>query len=700
MKKIFTLTTVLLLLCFLSKISQAQTLIANAGLNQVICLGQSVQLGGSPTASGGTAPYTYSWNPASGLNYNTVANPTASPLSTTAYAVTVTDNVMNTDADTVFVTVNPLPVANAGNDLIICYGQSAYLTGTGGASYAWSTGQNTPSITVTPTSTTIYTVTVTNAGCTASDNVTINVSPPPVANAGNDQTICNGQSATLTASGGSTYQWSNGANTQTITVSPSVTTTYTVSATNTNGCSGSDAVTIYVTNCQDTITGKVFIDSNNDGIQNNVEQGAYNMMVNIMPTNNYTFTDINGNYKFPAPTGTHTISVPNIPVYSTITPATHTANFTTPGQIDSLNDFALYQLPNVKELAVSLTAATAPKPGFQSYFYINYKNNGSVAMNGIIELIFDNHYNYLSCSPAYTSISNDTITWNFYNLLPCTSGNIQANFLLPSSITIGTQLQSTITINPVAGDTLPSNNTDTLAETVVGSFDPNEKSVAPSEPLTIAQITNADPLTYIIRFQNTGTAPAIFVTVKDTLNENLNIGSFEMVAASHSYSMQMYGTGILEWKFDSIMLPDSSSNEALSHGFVKYRIKPKTSLTNSDTIKNTAYIYFDYNTPVMTNTAVSYLEDINTLLEEQENELIKIYPNPTNDEITIVFDKETGFNNTFEVCDLLGNIVLSKSILAKNKQVTISISQLSAGVYFYKINSEKNFISSGKIIIQ
>ena len=129
-----------------------------------------------------------------------------SPASTTTYTVTVT-NLGCTESDNVTITVNPLPNANAGVDQTICAGTSATLTASGGGTYQWSGGPATSTYVVSPASTTTYMVTVTSLGCTASDNVIVTVNPLPTAEAGINQTICAGTSATLTASGGGTYQW-------------------------------------------------------------------------------------------------------------------------------------------------------------------------------------------------------------------------------------------------------------------------------------------------------------------------------------------------------------------------------------------------------------------------------------------------------------------------------------------------------------
>ncbi len=205
--------------------------IANAGTDQNICNGAEVTL----TATGGG---TYSWNTGA-----TTASITVNPAATTTYTVTVT-NGSCTDTDQVTVNVSEATVS-LGPDQFICNGEQVTLTATGsGGTYAWSNGANTQSITVNPTTTTDYSVTVTSGTCVATDEVKVAVGDA-IADAGDDQTICNGGQVTLTATGGGAYSWSNGMNTQSITVNPSATTTYTVTVANEN-CTDTDQVTVTV----------------------------------------------------------------------------------------------------------------------------------------------------------------------------------------------------------------------------------------------------------------------------------------------------------------------------------------------------------------------------------------------------------------------------------------------------------------------
>ncbi|MFN5793752.1 MAG: GEVED domain-containing protein [Bacteroidota bacterium] len=222
---------------------------ANAGQDASICPGGSTQL----NASGGG---TYLWTPSTGLSSANIANPIASPTSTTTYTVTVTNNGC-TATDNVVVSVGSI-TANAGQDATICAGSSTNLSATGGTTYSWSpsSGLSNPNIAnpiANPTSTTTYTVTVSNGACSATDQVIVTVNPLPTANAGQNVSICSGASTNLSAStnaSNASFLWtpSVGLSNTTIanpTANPSQTTTYTVVVTS-NGCSATASVTVTV----------------------------------------------------------------------------------------------------------------------------------------------------------------------------------------------------------------------------------------------------------------------------------------------------------------------------------------------------------------------------------------------------------------------------------------------------------------------
>ncbi|NVO03121.1 MAG: gliding motility-associated C-terminal domain-containing protein, partial [Bacteroidetes bacterium] len=212
----------------------------------MICLGDSTTL----SASGGL---NYSWSPAIGLSCTNCPNPNASPTIATTYFVTVTNATGCSSIDSVTVGIATSITANAGLDTAICSGNSVNLLATGGIVYNWSPASglsctNCANPIANPVTTTIYTVTVSGGSCgSATDEVVVTVTPTPNVSIIGDTVICTGTSANLTASGGTTYLWSDGNSTAAINVSPTIPTTYTVTATN-SGCSSTASINVDINN--------------------------------------------------------------------------------------------------------------------------------------------------------------------------------------------------------------------------------------------------------------------------------------------------------------------------------------------------------------------------------------------------------------------------------------------------------------------
>lgn len=222
--------------------------VVNAGQDTTICIGDAVQL----NATGGPS---WSWSPSSGLSDTAIANPVANPVITTTYILTVDDGTC-VNSDTVIVTVNPLPVANAGNDAQVCLNDSVQLNGSGGLSYSWSpaAGLSDDSIAnpfAHPSVDTEYILTADNGGCIDTDTIFVTVLPAPTADAGLDVFICQGDTTLLTATGGDVYVWSPATDISDINIAdpevwPNFPTTYYVTVADANGCTDTDSVFVDV----------------------------------------------------------------------------------------------------------------------------------------------------------------------------------------------------------------------------------------------------------------------------------------------------------------------------------------------------------------------------------------------------------------------------------------------------------------------
>jgi gliding motility-associated-like protein len=216
---------------------------------------------GSSTVLNAIGAAHYNWSPSSGLSATNIANPVASPTVTTTYTVTATGGgpCTGTVIDSVKVTVDTLSTITLTKDTTICKGDSIQIVASGGATYLWNTGATTSSIDVKPLSYTLFTVDISRGKCTKKAFMYVTVKPVPSIHVTGTTIICNGDSTLLTASGGLSYKWNNGATTSSIKIGPGSTTTYSVSISN-GTCAKDTSITVTVNPIPiGGISGNIFI---------------------------------------------------------------------------------------------------------------------------------------------------------------------------------------------------------------------------------------------------------------------------------------------------------------------------------------------------------------------------------------------------------------------------------------------------------
>src|SRR5204863_9868317 len=166
-------------------------------------------------------------------------------------------------------------------------------------------------------------------------------------------------------------------------------------------------------------------------------------------------------------------------------------------------------------------------------------------------------------------------------------------------------------------------------------------------------------LTYTIHFQNTGNADAEHIYITDTLDANLDLSTFQLLAYSHRPLVQILDGGIARFNFPNINLPDSNANEPASHGFVQYKIKLKNGLSLGTQTTNTAYIYFDFNSPVVTNTTSNTLVVTGVSSMTKDNVQLKVYPNPSTGIFHFQFSDSREQIKEIVITDIAGREVYS-----------------------------------------
>lgn len=380
------------------------------------------------------------------------------------------------------------------------------------------------------------------------------------------------------------------------------------------GSNGLDFIVVKY-KARNQIKGKVFVDNNSNGVKDSNEP-YFNRGIVVSQKNGSTISsalDTSGSFLNLVDSGTYTTSLTlEGKQYYTINPVNRQSVFTTFNIKDSFA-FALVPVPNKKDLEISLQALNTLRSGLDAQYRISYSNTGTVQIaNASITFVKPSSVNFVSANPAPASVNADTITWNVGNMDPLTASSITLVLRAgnPPAVNIGDVMVFAANISPDTSDETPADNTDTIHQTVKGPFDPNDKIENNNGSFYVNQLQANQPLTYTIRFQNTGTDTAFNVVIKDTLSDQLDINSLELVCASHPGQLSIKDGKYCTWTFSDIHLPDSTTNEPASHGYISYRIKPKNTLQAGDVINNSASIYFDFNYPVLTNTQQTVIKNI------------------------------------------------------------------------------------------
>lgn len=356
----------------------------------------------------------------------------------------------------------------------------------------------------------------------------------------------------------------------------------------------------------DALDGFVFLDNNANAVHDTNEPFFNNVTISTIKQGIDTIVTNTSNGKFSViiDTGTYVTSVvPYLPYYQSV-PASHVTSNTNYFTIDSAF-FSIQPISGKRDVSISIIPLKVARPGFPVQYKIFYINQGTDTItDGTIKLLKNSKINFISASPATTSQNGDTLLWNYFNFKPLDTASITVNLSVqpPPYVNIGDTLISTANISSSGTDLTPNNNTSAIAQRVIGSYDPNDKTESHGGMISELQVASGEYLQYMIRFQNTGNDTAFNIYLRDTLSSKLDWSTFQMVSSSHNYQLTVNDGGICYWAFTNINLVDSNQDEKASHGYLVYRIKPKATLSSKDTIFNSAAVFFDYNLPISTNT--------------------------------------------------------------------------------------------------
>ncbi len=308
---------------------------------------------------------------------------------------------------------------------------------------------------------------------------------------------------------------------------------------------------------------------------------------------------------------------------------------------------------------------------------ISIDNLSCPAQDATVTMHFSPKYNFTSSYPAPLSVIGNTVTWLLPALSIYSHGYICVDLTVPGAyLVIGDTLHYDISVTPTTGDINPANNSMVIIDTCRGPWDPNEMSVTPS-----GTITTGTQLQYTIGFENTGNDTAFNINVYDTLSPNVDAHSLKFVTASayvNTTTLWFNGQTIVKFDFPHINLLDSSHHNQCD-GMLIFTVNSKSGLPNGTTIFNHAGIVFDDNPVVVTDTVENIISTPPAKIAPvTAQQVVTIYPNPANDEVTISADNTSYATATFT--NVLGQQVLTQSLTAS--QTKVIVSSLAPGIYY------------------
>jgi uncharacterized repeat protein (TIGR01451 family) len=312
--------------------------------------------------------------------------------------------------------------------------------------------------------------------------------------------------------------------------------------------------------------------------------------------------------------------------------------------------------------------------------------------NGSLSFTFnDAIMDLVTASPIVNTTGTNSLSWNYTNLNPFETREINLTFNINSpmetpAVIGGDVLNYSVTIVGATDET-PTDNVFSLNQTVVNSYDPNDKTCLEGTTITPSMVGNY--VHYVIRFENTGTFAAQNVVIKDMIDTTkFDITSLIPQSSSHPFVTRITNTNQVEFIFENINLP---FDDATNDGYVAFKIKTKPTLVLGNTFTNTASIYFDYNFPIITNTTTTTV----AALGNQDFDFGSVFtlsPVPAKDVLTIS-TKTAVVVSSVNIYNALGQLVQVNT----NPNETIDVSGLQSGSYFIRMTSDKGS-ASGKFI--
>lgn len=473
------------------------------------------------------------------------------------------------------------------------------------------------------------------------------------------------------------------------------------------GNSGNDQVLIVRTDpngntLTNQIAGKIYWDENTDCAADPDEKALKQFSVIAQSgTKKYSATsDSDGNFEMATSGGEYTLSIAQAGSYWSY------CDFPNSLQIDPGSDTVLLSIGAKAEVICPELSVSIGSPVFRrcfdnNYLTVQYQNFGTApAEDAYVTITLDPKLLYLSATAPLLSQNGQAYTFDIGTVEIGESGFFTINFKVDCDATLGEILcvDSQIYPDTLCIPTARNKSSNQFCQPVVASYDPNDKTAFVGGKPETAKILPDLGLEYLIRFQNTGNDTAFNIVIADTLNSRLDPTSVIPGASSHPYFFELRDGKVLRFVFNHILLPDSTTNEAASHGFVKFLVRQTPGNPIGATISNTAAIYFDYNAPVITNESKLVVSNPVRVKETTRVLEATTWPVPAHDQVEVLLPTKSPAILAWKLIDLNGRVQRTGGTEAS--QFFIRRNGLPSGVYWCQLLLENGSTALGRIVFE
>jgi hypothetical protein len=454
------------------------------------------------------------------------------------------------------------------------------------------------------------------------------------------------------------------------------------------------------------VSGTLWNDLNEDcTIQDNDEPSLANWLVEATEEENtiYGYTNIEGEYRLSLFPGSFVVNpVVDHPLY---TACAENVTIEITANEEMTVDFPLSPTTLCPLVNANISTPLLRRC-FDNIYTVNVCNEGTLsAENTIINITLDEFLVFQSASLDPIQVDGQTYTFAVGDLpsASCITFHLTVNVSCEANLG---QVHCVSWTTVPGVECAPSYSRDMKeCQMNVGSYDPNDKrAFVDGEEITDYLLPGTDQLTYHIRFQNTGTDTAFTVLIEDQLPSELDMSTFYLENSSHPCEIKLTpvfasNTHKISFLFRDILLPDSTTNEPASNGFVKFSIAPKTGLELGEVISNTADIFFDFNESVRTNTLALEYNFPNAVGDLTEKKTwVSLYPNPATNQVSVVLKNGLTPPLSIALYNTQGQMVLHQRLM--NVSSELDFSHVPKGLYFLQVLQKGAVVQILKVVIQ